>query len=322
MTCTGIGTTALSATSISVRIFAFALLLHAEELHLFEAVEPHMGTLVRIKLYAADQEQAQTAFRAAFDRIAELDRTLSDYRADSELNELARSAAGRPVKVSDDLFRVLAASQELAEESRGAFDVTQGPVIRLWREARRVRALPDEASLRKAAKRSGFRKLHLDPVARTAKLDQENMQLDVGGIAKGYGADAALEVLGRMGIASAMVAASGDLAFSAAPPGREGWKIELDAPFSRVLELADAAVSTSGDAEQYLELDGKRYSHIIDPATSEALTSGIVVSVVARRGITADGLATAASVLGVDRGMALVKTHRDATAVFATLPRR
>ncbi len=200
--------------------------------------------------------------------------------------------------------------------------MTQGPVIRFWRDARSKRILPDPSALAAASARSGFRKLHLDPNTRTVMLDQPDMQLDLGGIAKGYAADAALEVLGQMGIASALVAASGDLAFSHAPPGERGWKVGLDsldrpdAPFSRILELSDAAVSTSGDTEQYFELNGKRYSHIIDPGTGQAVTNGLTVTVIARRGIAADSLATALCVLGLERGLALIETHPEAAALF------
>jgi thiamine biosynthesis lipoprotein len=285
-----------------------------------------MGTLVRIKLYTSGEARAKIAFKAAFERIAEIDRILSDYRPDSELNQLCASMPGRPVRISQDLYVVLSASQQLAQESGGGFDVTQGPVIRLWRQARRDGRLPDQTELRAASSRSGFRKLHLNRSGPTAMLDQPGMQLDVGGIGKGYAADAALEVLGRMGIASALVAASGDLAFSHAPPGQRGWKIAIDAldrpdaPFSRVLELSDAAVSTSGDTEQSLEVDGTRYSHIIDPATGNALTDGLTASVIARRGMTADGLATALCILGPGRGMALVKKRAGVAAIL--VPRR
>lgn len=281
-----------------------------------------MGTLVRIKLYAASAARAQAGFQAAFARIAGLDAILSDYRDDSELNRLCRAAPGRPVEISADLFRVLSAAQEMAVESGGAFDVTQGPVIRLWRQARRDRKLPSAAAIEEARARGGFRKLQLDSKTGTATLDQAGMRLDVGGIGKGYAADEALAVLSRMGITSALVAASGDLAFSHAPPGRRGWTIGLDsldradARFSRVLELSDAAVSTSGDTEQYVELNGKRYSHIIDPASGEALMGEATVSVVARRGITADPLATAVCVLGAARGMTLVERHPDAAAIL------
>src|SRR5581483_4676004 len=154
----------------------------------------------------------------------QLDEILSDYRPNSELNQISRIAVGQPVRVSSDLFRVLSASQKLAEESGGAFDVTQGPVIRLWRRSRVSHSLPDGAELQEAAGRCGFAKLHLDNARQTVELDQNGMQMDVGGIGKGYAADAALEVLGKLGIHSALVAASGDLAFSQAPPGHSGWK--------------------------------------------------------------------------------------------------
>lgn len=303
-------------------LLAFCVRAAGPSLQPFEAVESHMGSLVRIKLYAADQAQAKTGFKAAFERIADLDQILSDYREDSELNQLCRTAVGHPVRVSEDLYRVLTAAQELARESGGAFDITLGPVIRLWRQARRDRKLPDPAALREARTRCGFRRLHLNQANRTAALDRADMQLDLGGIAKGYAADAALEVLDRLGITSALVAASGDLAFSHAPPGRRGWRIGLDsldrpdAPFSRILELSEAAVSTSGDTEQYVELGGKRYSHIIDPSTGQALTNGFVVSVVARRGIVADSLATTICILGPDRGIPLVENHRGAAAIL------
>jgi thiamine biosynthesis lipoprotein len=288
----------------------------AADPRLFEAVEPHMGTLFRIKLYAADEVQAKSAFRAAFDRIAQLDTALSDYKSESELNRICLTAVGAPAKISDDLFQVLTASQNLAAETDGAFDVTLGPLIRLWRDARRTHRLPSPATLRDASTHCGYRKLHLDPAARTVLLDQPDMQLDVGGIAKGYAADAALAVLSQTGIRSALVAASGDLAFSDPPPGKPGWKIGI-ASSDRVLELCNAAVSTSGDTEQHLEIAGQKYSHIIDPRTGLGLTHSTLVTVVARRGVEADGLSTAISLLGPERGMALIEKHPGASLIVA-----
>jgi thiamine biosynthesis lipoprotein len=274
----------------------------------FEAVEPHMGTLVRIQLYAADEAQAAAAFRAAFARIGELDAALSDYRPESELNRLCRARAGAAVAIGADLFTVLEASQKLAEETGGAFDVTLGPLTHLWREARAQRRVPEASAVREAAARSGYRKLRLDAARRTATLDQSGMQLDVGGIAKGYAADEALAVLARLGTPSALVAMSGDLAIGEAPPGKRGWTVAAGEP-ARILELSNAAVSTSGDTEQYLDAGGVRYSHIIDPATGMGLTHAPVVTIVARRGIDADALATAVSVLGVERGRVVVERY-------------
>ena len=267
-----------------------------------------MGTLVSIKLYARDVDSAKAGFRAAFDRVSQLDGILSDYKADSELNRIALSAVAKPAKVSGDLFRVLEASQELSGASGGAFDVTVGPVVRLWRQARKEHQLPDRDALDAALSHCGYRKLHLIRQDHTVQLDQDGMQLDLGGIAKGYAADEALIALKKLGIESALVAVSGDIACSNAPPGRKGWSIEIEAK-NGVAELSNAAVSTSGDSEQYLDAAGKRYSHIVDPITGIALTSRIMVSIIAPQGILADGLATAVSVLGEIRGKQLAKQY-------------
>jgi thiamine biosynthesis lipoprotein len=295
--------------------------LGAGELKRYEAVEPHMGTLVRITLYAPDEQHALTAFRTAFDRIHVLDTILSDYKSDSELNRIATAAVDRPIRISDDLLAVLTASQKLAEATQGAFDITQGPVIRLWRDARKTGRLPDETALHEAEKHTGFRKLHVDVKRRTAAFDVPGMSLDVGAIGKGYAASEALEALTRVGVRSALVAVSGDLAFSDAPPGQRGWRIGVHtvdpaaAGLPAVLELTNAAVSTAGSSEQHLDVNGRRYSHIINPATGMGLTDDLTVTVVARHGIDADGLDTAISVLGPERGLALVEARDDAAAL-------
>ena len=281
-----------------------------------------MGTLVRVTVYVEHESAAREGFAAAFERIRQIDAILSDYREDSELNAVARSAVGRPVPVSPDLFQVLQASQELAAATGGAFDITQGPVVRLWREARRSGRPPDPAALRDAASRSGYRKLHLDPERRTIRIDAAGMQLDVGAIGKGYAAGEALATLAALGIEHALVAVSGDLAFGKAPPGRHGWRIRLHAGelspdgVPESLELTGAAVSTSGSSAQHLEVDGRRYSHIVDPASSTGLVDDLQVTVVARTGLEADGLSTAVSVLGIDRGLALVEGRPGAAALI------
>ncbi|HEY3938327.1 MAG TPA: FAD:protein FMN transferase [Bryobacteraceae bacterium] len=286
-------------------------------LQLFEAVEPHMGTLFRIQLYVADQAQAQQAFQAAFARIAQLDGILSDYTPTSELNQLSTRAVHHPVRVSEDLFKVLSASEQLSAESDGAFDVTIGPLTHLWRAARKTAHPPAKAAVEEALHRSGYHHLHLDAARQTVELDRPGMQLDVGGIAKGYAADEALALLDKRGIHSALVAASGDLVFSNPPPGEPGWKIGIGS-FDQVLLLANAAVSTSGPAEQHLDSGGVRYSHIIDPKTGMGLTRDITASVIAPHGIQADGMATAVSVLGPERGLSFVEKHPGASVFIVT----
>jgi thiamine biosynthesis lipoprotein len=281
----------------------------------FTFSEAHMGTIFKIILYASDAELAAQAASAAFERIAALDNAMSDYKPDSELMRLCQAGGGPPVKVSEDLFHVLAAAQELAARSDGAFDITVGPVVRLWRRARRQHELPDLDRMAQALTLVGYRNLQLDPTQRTVQLLKPGMLLDLGGIAKGYAADEALRVLKRDGITSALVAAAGDIACSRPPPGREGWRIEIATlvPSAksvdermRYLLLHDAAVSTSGDAEQHLDFGGQRYSHIINPATGIALTGRRSVTVVAPSGIAADSNAVAVCVLGSERGLRLV----------------
>jgi thiamine biosynthesis lipoprotein len=290
-------------------------------LHRYEAVEPHMGTLVKVTLHAPDEDAARAAFAAAFARIRELDATLSDYIPASELSRVTTTAVGTDVQGSRDLIRVLAASQDLAVATGGAFDITQGPVIRLWRDARASRRLPDSEALREASAQSGYRKLHVDRAAETVRVDEAGMRLDVGAIGKGYAASEALAVLTARGIGSALVAVSGDLAFSGAPPGSRGWRIDVHSagPASgipSVFELTNAAVSTAGGREQHVDAAGRRYSHIVDPARRTGLTDDITVTVVAPHGLDADGLDTAMSVLGVEKGLALIESRPDAAALI------
>lgn len=293
-------------------LLIFAATTPAQQL--FEAVEPHMGTLMQIKVYTSDATAADKAFHAAFARIAAVDAALTDYQPDSELNRVCGVAVNREQHVSDDLFAVLAKAQKFAEETDGAFDVTIGSVTHLWREARKANRIPDAASIEEARSRSGYRKLHLDEAAHTVRLDQSGMQLDLGGIAKGYAADQALLVLHNAGVRSALVAASGDLGFSDAPPGEHGWKIGVNGADTLVLE--NAAVSTSGDAEQHFDLGGHRYSHIIDTQTGIGLTNRMTVTVVAAHGIDADGADTAVDVLGAEAGMKFIERHPELSAVL------
>ena len=288
----------------------------------FEFSQAHMGTSFRIVLYAPDAATATRASNAAFDRITSLDNIMSDYQASSELMLLCQRAGGPPVNVSEDLFRILARSQEVARLTDGAFDITVGPVVLLWRRARRRREMPNAESLARALELVGYEKLRLDPRDGTAQLVKQGMLLDLGGIAKGYAADEAVALLKQHGIRSALVAAGGDIVVGRPPPGREGWRIGIaplespDQPPSRYLMLHDAAVSTSGDAEQFVELSGRRYSHVVDPKTGLGVVGRSSVTVIAQNGATSDSLATAVSVLGPKRGLELIRSTRGTAALI------
>jgi len=260
-----------------------------------------MGLPVRIVLYAADERSALEAARSAFARIAALDATLSDYRPDSELNRLSRTS-GEWVHVSRDLFTVLRRAREIAEITGGAFDPTIGPLVALWRESRRLGRLPAEDAVADARARVGWRHLELDGGLRRARLAGPGMRLDLGGIAKGFALDEAREVLGSLGVRRVLLEAGGDIVVGDAPPGRSGWTIEVpgaSADFARrAAALENAALSASGGAAQFVEIDGARYSHVVDPATGLGLTRDATVYVICPDAATSDALATAISVGG------------------------
>lgn len=287
----------------------------------FTYQRPQMGTVFAITLYASNEVSAAAAATAAFDQIAQLNQMMTDYDPESELMRLCRESVGRPVKVSSELFEVLAESLRVAELSGGAFDPTIGPVVRLWRRARRSETLPTPEQLAHAHASVDWQKLALDAKNQTVTLLATNMQLDLGGIAKGYAADAALKVLRSNGIRSALVAASGDIAVSDPPPGESGWRVSIGTPFqregeARMLLLKNAAVSTAGDAEQFVVIDGVRYSHIVDPRTGMGLTNRCQVSVIAQRAMVTDVFDTTASILGVEAGRKLIESQPGLSAII------
>jgi thiamine biosynthesis lipoprotein len=291
----------------------------------FEFQETHMASPFNIVLYSTDERTARHASRQAYDQIARLNAILSDYDPDSELSRLSQSAGGPPVHVSGSLFEVLKRSKEIWERSDGAFDVTIAPVGTLWRRARRERKLPSRERLNQARLLVGSDKMLLDAGASTVQLRKPGMRLDVGGIAKGYAAQAAMDVLTSEGIKQALVAAAGDIVVGDPPPGERGWKVAI-APLEksqteplRTLLLANCAVSTAGDTERFVVIDGHRYSHIINPATGWPVEDRACVTVVAADGATADALETTAYILGPERGLKLVDETPGASAIFFRL---
>ena len=276
----------------------FALAAAGDEMARVELARPAMGTTFQVVAYAASGDSARcgAAIDNAFARAEELNSILSDYIDDSELNRVGT----RPTIVSLDLFRVLDVAARVSRASNGAFDVTQGPVIRLWRAARRSGRLPDAEELRQARALTGYRMLKLNPARRTARLAKPGMRLDLGGIAKGFAADEMLRGLRDSGFPRAMVAAGGDVTVGDPPPGRVGWRVGLGSA-ETTEELSNCAISTSGDESQFVTIGGARYSHIVDPRTGIGLRDAPSVTVIAATGLEADPLATAASVIGVER---------------------
>ncbi|MBC8356856.1 MAG: FAD:protein FMN transferase [Planctomycetes bacterium] len=284
-----------------------------EPLSRFEATQSQMGTDIVIVVYSPTEELAHNAFAAGFGRIATINRVMSDYEPSSELSRLSRAApTERPMSVSKDLFLVLLAAESLSRRTNGAFDVTVGPLTKLWRRARRRSEYPAENLLEAASAATGYRNLKLDPRTQTAELVLPKMRLDLGGIAKGFAGDEALRSMAELGVTRAIVNAGGDVVAGEAPPDEAGWRVgiaslERDAPPTRFIRVANAAVATSGDIWQSVEIDGTRYSHILNPRTGLGLTTRSSVTIIAPTGIVADSLASAVSVLGPKSGIKLVE---------------
>lgn len=306
----------------SFLFFAMSFLfISTPELKRYEFSEPHMGTVFRVQLYAASEEMARKAADAGFARVKVLNAILSDYQNDTELMKLCQQAGKGPVKVSDELFTVLQESQRWSERTGGQFDVSIGPLVQLWRRARRTREVPSAEAIAKAKTLVDYRAVRLHPDQQTVELTKPGMRLDLGGIAKGYVADEVLKVLSASGITSACVAAGGDVTVSARPPGSEGWVIAISAlekngqpPVKLLLE--NQAVSTAGDLEQYVEIDGKRYSHIVDPSSGLGIVGRRSCTVVSARGLVSDGADTAAYLLGHIQGIAMIDQTPGVACLF------
>ncbi len=274
--------------------------------------ERHMGVRFSITVYADSAKRANEATRMAFARIADLDGRLSHYRPDSELSRLARRSPHEQfVPVSEDLYRVLSRGVEIGRLTDGAFDITVGPLVRLWRRSGREKRLPSDTSLRQAATSVGYEHIQLDPRLRAVRLTRPGMRLDLGGIAKGYALDEAMEVLQKHGVTMGLVDGGGDVVVGDPPPGRLAWQVGIVAPtgdrLAGTIGLANRAVATSGDLYRYVEIDGVRYAHIIDPRTGLGITEGRLATVIAADGMTADALASALCVMEVERGIRLIE---------------
>jgi thiamine biosynthesis lipoprotein len=263
-----------------------------------------MGSPLNLIFYADDSVKAAQLAKASFQLVDSLNTVYSDYLQSSELTLLSKTAgSGAFVPVSPLLYDMLLMSKKAAQKSNGAFDITIGPLSRLWRQARKEKRFPSKDEILLAKKSVGIRNVVIDPVTNEIKLLAPAMQLDLGGIAKGHVAQQVVSFLGENGITSALADAGGDMACSNPPPGKKGWTVGINVPESttellpETIEIGNSAIATSGDLYQYIEHEGKRYSHIIDPRTGYGVQFQRNVTIIAPDGATADWLATACSIL-------------------------
>ncbi len=261
-----------------------------KELLRLESTVDSMGSTYTMVLYGPDQTRLEVAAEEAAEEVRRLDHLLSNYLPNSEWSQINQSACARAVKASPEMFDLLTACVNYSRASEGAFDITVGPLMKVWGFYKGTGRLPHRAEVRGALASVGYKYLQLDPADRTVRFARPGVNIDPGGIGKGYAVDRAVEVLRRNGITSALVSASGSsiYAIGAPPSDPDGWKISIKNPKSpsKTIEnvvLKDMSMSTSGNYEKFFFAEGRMWSHIMDPRTGFPAEGVISVSVVAPR---------------------------------------
>ena len=279
-----------------------------------------MGTQFTLLIDHDDELKAETGAKAAFEEARRLELVFSDYVDNSELSIFSDSSyTKKKQKLSDDLFSVLKHGQEISRDTNGSFDMTIGQLSRLWRIARFKKTMPSQAKISKAMTMTGYKYLKLFPKTKEARLTRQGIELDLGGIAKGHTADGMLKILDNHGLSRCIIDAGGDLVIGDPPRKSKGWRIKVGGvkhSASPYLELSNCAVATSGDIEQFVVLNGKRFSHLIDPFSGLGLTTQAQVTIIAPTGIEADSLASACIVMGIEKTQKYLRNQSQTEAYF------
>ena len=268
----------------------------SETEQLFTESHPAMGTTYMISLYATSPARAAVLFMAAFDEIDRVDDLLSNYKETSELSRISRLGYPGPVTTDPETFRFLEISFNYSRQSDGAFDITVGPLMRAWGFFRGTGHYPTREELAKALASTGWQHVHLDPTARTIRFDVPGMELDPGGIGKGYAVERVITLLRSLGVKTALVDAGSSTIYAlGAPPGQDGWVVRIPVPGDRTktissVTLRDTSLSTSGDYEKFFQLDGKIYCHIMDPKTGEPIHGMLQTTVITPNPTDSDAL--------------------------------
>lgn len=318
--------------SLLLFFLSFSLTAAGEPVR-YEFEESKMAVPVRLVFYAESEDAAKSARDAVYGRFDELNEMMSDYNPESEMVRACRRSGetGEPVEISETLYDVLVRARQIGELTSGAFDISVSPIVKLWRRSRMFGKRPPEDYLSQAKELVGSENWELRSTETesgnkyTLRILKKNVRLDLGGIAKGYAIDEGFRILNERGITSALIDAGGDIRAGSPPPGKDGWTIgglslSKDEGAAFYLNVSDAAIASSGDTFQYFEIDGVRYSHIIDPRTCEPLTRHSVVSVLAPDAATADALASGVSVLGPEEGVKVIESLPGVETMILLVP--
>jgi FAD:protein FMN transferase len=312
-----------------------AICLCAGSLHSAALQQPHlvhhqatrmaMACTYAIDAYSADAEALPRIVQEAFDEVDRIDALMSHYKADSPLSLVNREAARRPVKVEPELFDFVAEAMRYNRDSAGAFDITVGPLMKAWGFFRGEGRLPRDEELEAARRHVGRGHVILNPIDQTIAFDHSGVELDLGGIAKGYAVDRVVRLLRQRKITAALISAGGSTIYGlGAPPGREAWDVEIQDPIdpqktTLTVRLADRALSVAGSAEKSFEANGVTYSHIMDPRAGRPVQGVLSVAVVTSSGTAGDALDNAFFVLGPERSREYL-SRLSTTEVFFFLP--
>src|SRR5262245_19413022 len=292
------------------------------ETRLYEDSRVSMGCVYTVVVYGHDTARLRMATAAALDEVDRIDRLMSHYKNDSELSLVNREAAKSPVKVDPELFDFIAECLRYSRESEGAFDITVGPLMKAWGFFRGEGRMPGEAELAEARGRVGYGHVILNQKDGTIFFYKAGVEIDLGGIAKGYAVDRAVAVLKQCGVTSALLSAGGSTIYAlGAPPGKPAWEIEVQDPVERGriatrVRLKDRALSVSGSYEKFFELNGARYSHVMDPKTGRPVQGVLSVAVITDDGMSGDALDNVFYVLGVERGRACLNKFSASEVIF------
>jgi thiamine biosynthesis lipoprotein len=280
-----------------------------------------MGSAFNLIIVSADSNKANHLARKSYELVDSLSHIFSNYDSSSELSKINASAGLLPYKMSTAMLDLVQKSQYAYIQSKGAYDISIGPLSSLWRNARKAKLFPDSSTVLATKKLVGLNQVKINKRLGTIFLPNADMQLDFGGIAKGYIAQWVINFLKANGIQQALVDAGGDIVMSGAPLNQQGWLIGVNLPettdqlLNKKLQLSNCSVATSGDVYQFIEYKGVKYSHIINPLTGYGVTNLRNVTIIAKTGATADWLATACSILPIQEAKQLAISHQAALLI-------
>lgn len=292
----------------------------------YEATGFGMGTVISQKVYGANSKKAANE---AFEKIKFLEELMTINAPGGDINKLNNNAGKGYTELSPETISALKSALEISNLSRGAFDITVAPIVKLWGIGTETPKIPSTDEIGELLPLIDYKNVLIDEKKSLASLGRQGQMVDLGGIAKGYAGDAVIEIYKKNSIRSALINLGGNVAVLGSRPDGSPWSIGIQNPrgangsYIGTIKVSDKSVVTSGDYERYFEKDGKRYHHIFDPKTGKPAVSELMsVTIVADSCTDADVLSTAAFVLGLDKGMQLIKHYGHAGAIFITADKK